>query len=297
MAGTGVGILSRYTIQSELSSRGRYSKTFLAKDEQGARFLLKQLHPRHAASRVEIRRFVREGMLRPELKHTITPIDLITENNEAWIVRPYFEGKDLKAFAPDLTEDQKWKVIQGIHVALQELHAAEILHMDLKPSNVLISEDLSEIKLIDLGLAYPTTKRVKDAEGYNKSFWTLPGKIYPFSFYYAPPEQMLNFNDLFCPASDYFSLGIIAYELFTGEKPYSEAHPALLTNMMINSQIDYSKIKDQRVREVVKGLTAKHVFSKPPNLLTRPQQRYGLKKALELREFNLQTCIRDYLHS
>lgn len=283
MAGTGVGLLNRYTIQSEFSTKGRYSKTFLAADEHGARFLLKQLHPRHSASRVEIRRFVREGMLCPVLKHTITPIDLITENNEAWIVRPYFEGKDLKTLAPKLTDDQKWKVIQSIHVALQELHAAEILHMDLKPSNVLISGDLSEIKLIDLGLAYPTTKRVKDAKGYNKSFWTLPGKIYPFSFYYAPPEQMLNFNDLFCPASDYFSLGIIAYELFTGEKPYSDAHPALLTNMMINSPIEVSKINDQGVRELVMGLTTKHVFSKPPNLLTRPQQRYGLKKGIAAR--------------
>ncbi|MCC7301534.1 MAG: protein kinase [Bacteroidia bacterium] len=286
--------MKQYVEKKLLNSGARYSETFLAEGDHG-KVILKQLHPRHSKNAVEIRRFLREGMLRPVLKHTITAAELITEDNEAWIVRPYFEGKDLKTLAAGLTTDQKWRVVKGIHLALQELHNAEILHLDLKPSNVLISEDFSEIKLIDLGLAYPTTKRVKEAEGYNKSFWTLPGMLYPFSFYYAPPEQMLNCNDLFCSASDFFSLGIIVYELFAGEKPYSGAHPALLTNMMINYPVDVLKIKDQGARELVKALTAKHVFSKPPNLLTKAQQKYGLRKGIEMRRLAAESAVRSWL--
>ncbi len=270
-----------YEVLSPLSKNGRFSNTFLGIDQSnGRKVILKQLHPRHTTSAVEIRRFVREGSLQPDLAHTIVPSELITANNDAWQVRPYFKGEDLRIALPSLKTEQKLEIFRKVVEAVKELHECGILHLDLKPSNILLSTDRVEVKLIDLGLAYPIIPEQKKP-GFNRSFWKLAGTVYPFSFYYSAPEQMLNFNDMFCEATDAYSLGIILYEMLSGEKPFEGTHPAILTNMMLNAELPLEKITNSEYREVIAKATHKYKFPGPPHLLSKAQQRQGLKKGIE----------------
>jgi len=126
-----------------------------------------------------------------------------------YLVMEYFPHGDLKArLQQGLTEQESLRYVEQIAAGLQVVHKAGLVHRDLKPPNVMLREN-GDISLIDFGLA-----RSLDGTSASTRTGVLRG-----SPYYMSPEQAL--GEILDARSDFYSLGIMYYEMLTGRKPYT----------------------------------------------------------------------------
>ena len=129
-----------------------------------------------------------------------------------YLAMEYLPRGDLKArIARGVTERESLQYLQRIAEALQVVHQAGLVHRDLKPPNVMLREN-DAVALIDFGLA-------RQIDGSTTSLQTGQTGVLRGSPYYMSPEQAL--GDQLDGRSDFYSLGIIFYEMLTGQKPYT----------------------------------------------------------------------------
>jgi eukaryotic-like serine/threonine-protein kinase len=134
--------------------------------------------------------------------------DYGTRAGHEYLAMEYFARGDLKArLQRGLNEEDALRYVHDIAAALRVVHAAGILHRDLKPPNVMLRES-DEIVLIDFGLA-------RQMHGLRS---TRTG-VLRGSPYYMSPEQAL--GEELDVRSDLYSLGVIYFELLTGKRPYA----------------------------------------------------------------------------
>jgi eukaryotic-like serine/threonine-protein kinase len=125
-----------------------------------------------------------------------------------YLVMEYLPRGDLKSrMQQGLSEREAVRFVAQIAAALQVVHQAGLLHRDLKPPNVML-RDNGNVALIDFGLA-----RALDGSTPSTRIGVLRG-----SPYYMSPEQAL--GEVLDARSDFYSLGIMYYEMLTGKKPY-----------------------------------------------------------------------------
>ena len=128
------------------------------------------------------------------------------------IIEEYIEGMTLRQCMKKYkSETEISSLIIDIIMGMQLLWRKEIVHRDLKPENIIISEKNNKPVIIDLGIARSLLE-----ESLTKTI--MP--IGPCTVPYASPEQLLNQKNIISPKSDFFSLGIIAMELYNGYNPF-----------------------------------------------------------------------------
>jgi serine/threonine-protein kinase PpkA len=128
-----------------------------------------------------------------------------------YLAMEYLPHGDLKArIQRGVSEADALRYVEGVAQALQVVHDAGLVHRDLKPPNVMLRAS-DTVALIDFGLA-----RSLDGSTTNTHSGVLLG-----SPYYMSPEQAL--GEQLDARSDFYSLGVICYELLTGQKPYMGA--------------------------------------------------------------------------
>lgn len=162
------------------------------------------------------RRFNREKQIQASLDHpSIARLyDASTdEHGVPFLVMEYVDGKPITTYSDEnkLSLRQRIKLFISVCQAVQYAHQNLIIHRDLKPSNILVNPE-GECKLLDFGVA-----KLLD-QNKNLPDLTRSGQRY-FSMKYAAPEQIKNrsVNTL----TDVYSLGVLLYELLTGEFPYT----------------------------------------------------------------------------
>ena len=129
-----------------------------------------------------------------------------------YLAMEYLPRGDLKArIQRGVTERESLHYVQRIAEALQVVHQAGLVHRDLKPPNVML-RDNDAVALIDFGLA-------RQMDGGTTSLQTGQTAVLRGSPYYMSPEQAL--GEQLDGRSDFYSLGIILYEMLTGQKPYT----------------------------------------------------------------------------
>ncbi|HKW74942.1 MAG TPA: serine/threonine-protein kinase [Terriglobales bacterium] len=210
--------LGRYEIVAELG-RGAMGAVFRARDPRIDRVVaIKTIAVPGADPKImeEYRqRFYREAQAAGRLSHpgivTIFDADEDHTNNTPFIVMEYVDGKPLDRFiAADhkgvLDRNTTISLIQQIAAALDYAHAHGIVHRDIKPANILVTGD-GQIKIADFGIA-----KLSQVEA------TLPGYLLGTPAYMSPEQLSGKPVD---GRSDLFSLGVIAYWLFTGQKPFT----------------------------------------------------------------------------
>ena len=156
-------------------------------------------------------RFLQEYEMIAELAHpNIVRIhDLGVGDKHAHIAMEYLDGGDLKQrITAGLTPATSVRYFRQMVSAIAEMHSVGILHRDLKPANIMLRADDS-IALIDFGLA----KRMRLEMALTDS-----GEIFGTPYYMSPEQGHGNGVDV---RSDIYSLGVIFFEMLTGEKPYS----------------------------------------------------------------------------
>jgi len=157
----------------------------------------------------QIERFIREAEILSGIDHPcIVKIFEFNHKIPPYIVMEYVEGKPLTYHIAKNSLDfsKKLDIITDIAFALDTVHHLGILHRDIKPENVLVTDDL-RIKLTDFGIA-----RIAESN------LTITGEIFGSPAYMAP-EAFTSMKDI-DQRADIFSLGVLSYELLTGEKPF-----------------------------------------------------------------------------
>jgi serine/threonine-protein kinase len=207
-----VTVLSgRYRLQSKLGSGGM-STVYLAQDEVLDRpVALKLLHQEISDDAAQLERFRREARAAARLSHPnlVGVIDAGEDQGRPYIVFEYIEGETLKRRieAEDgLAVDEAVAYAIEIGRGLTAAHARKLVHRDVKPQNVLIDTD-GRAKVTDFGIA-----RSMESKGL-----TATGRVLGTTDYVSPEQAMGEDVD---ERSDVYSLGVVLYEMLTGDVPF-----------------------------------------------------------------------------
>ncbi|MGQ0614403.1 MAG: serine/threonine-protein kinase [Planctomycetaceae bacterium] len=207
--------LGTYRILSRLGAGGM-GAVYLAEGSAGERVALKVIHSHLADEPGFEKRFLREGEIGRRIRHpnVVSTLEASCEGRGAggrrFLAMELVEGQTLRALLEELgrvPERLCRHIGRETARALEAIHGAGIVHRDLKPENILITGD-HEVKVMDLGVA-----RLPD-----ESLLTSEQGAFAGTILYAAPERFLEKGSQ--PAADLYSLGLILYELATGQHPF-----------------------------------------------------------------------------
>ena len=161
-----------------------------------------------------LRRFAMEEWVarRVQSPHVLQAAPRTTSRRHLYVVTELFEGQTLRQWMLDHPQrdlETVRRIVEQIAKGLRGFHRREMLHQDLRPENVMIDAD-GTVKIIDFGAV-----RVA---GVIEAAPTLRDEGVPGTLQYAAPEYFLGWAGT--QQSDQFSLGVVAYELLTGQLPY-----------------------------------------------------------------------------
>ncbi|MGO2111507.1 MAG: Stk1 family PASTA domain-containing Ser/Thr kinase, partial [Pseudoclavibacter sp.] len=217
----------RYQIRS-LIARGGMATVYVATDLRlERRVAIKIMHDHLAADDNFRARFIREARAAAKLQHpnVVNVYDQGEDQSFAYIVMEYVPGITLRDLLHDhqkLTAEQTIDVMDAVLSGLQAAHRVGIVHRDLKPENVLLADD-GRIKLSDFGLA-----RAASAN-------TASGQVLLGTIAYLSPELVTKGTAGI--RSDIYSLGIMMYEMLTGEQPYRGDQPVNIAYRHANEDV------------------------------------------------------------
>lgn len=190
-----------------------FMKDYCDRDESTSQIIIPTESSRQIVEKYK-QKFLKEAQMIASLKneHIIQIYDIFEENNTAYYVMEYIDGGSLKDKVEHngpMSECTSMTYIRQIAEALTYLHKHSILHLDIKPANILVDRGNRAI-LIDFGIS-----KHYDSEGGQTS--TTPAGV---SKGYAPIEQYQQGSiSGFTPSTDVYSLGATLYFLLTGETP------------------------------------------------------------------------------
>jgi tRNA A-37 threonylcarbamoyl transferase component Bud32 len=171
--------------------------------------------------------------------------DLGVSDEHAWLVMEYFAHGDLRRrLRARLTPRQALQFAAAIARALAAVHAAGVLHRDLKPGNVMLREDGS-IALIDFGMSKDAALALDITE---------TGTIFGTPHYMSPEQGHAEPLD---ERSDLYSLGVILFEMLTREKPFRAENPMAIVYKHRKDAIPQLPQKFAPVQPVLERLLAK----------------------------------------
>ncbi len=214
--------IEHFTIQ-RLIDRGGFGYVFAAYDEKLERIVALKIP--HAREMTESQKhgFLREARLTAKLNHpNIVSVHEVGETDgRIWIASDLIDGHSLVGYMHrhQLSERQIAEFCAAICSGVEAAHKLRIIHRDLKPGNILIGRD-GRLYIADFGLAF-RDEPSKDNQAYRLA-GTLP---------YMSPEQ-LDRTAMVDVRSDVYAIGVILYQMLTGERPYqgnrSEIHDLIL---------------------------------------------------------------------
>ncbi|MGI8811112.1 MAG: protein kinase domain-containing protein [Pyrinomonadaceae bacterium] len=216
--------LSHYKIISAIGSGGM-GVVYLAEDTTlERRVALKILPPEFAADKDRMSRFVREAKSASSLNHPniITIYEIGETDGTHFIAAEYVAGETVHLRFKRLQPELQTTLDIAIQVAsaLDAAHRAGIIHRDIKPDNVMIRPD-GLVKLLDFGIAKLLEQELPpvDHEAVTtiKPDGTSPGKVIGTANYMSPEQARGLPVDA---RSDIWSLGVVVYEILTGQKPF-----------------------------------------------------------------------------
>jgi eukaryotic-like serine/threonine-protein kinase len=248
---------------------------------------LKLLKPR-LMSRVMTERFSREREILANLSHPNIArlFDAgFTADGEPYLALEYVEGIPLTAHCDQrqLSIDERLKLFRQVLAAVQYAHAHLVIHCDLKPSNILVTAD-GEARLLDFGIAKPLTGgEEKETELAQFGERALTPE-------YAAPEQIA--GAAITIAADVYALGVMLYELLTGQRPYRltrdsrgaleeailQAEPAAPSRLTLSDAATHARATTaKKLRKALRGDLDTIVLK---SLRKSPLERYPTVSAL-----------------
>ena len=217
----------RYQVRSRIA-RGGMATVYLATDLRlERRVAIKIMHGHLADDNTFKARFVQEARSAARLAHpnVVNVYDQGQDADMAYLVMEYLPGITLRDLLKDygrLTSEQTMDILEAVLAGLAAAHKAGIVHRDLKPENVLLADD-GRIKIGDFGLARAVNNN------------TATGQALLGTIAYLSPELVT--RGIADARSDIYALGIMTYEMLTGEQPYVGEAPMQIAYQHANDTV------------------------------------------------------------
>lgn len=231
---------------------GGMAEVFLAHDQLLDRDVaVKMLRNQFLEDKELLEQFRREAKSAARLVHPyiINIYDVVSEGNNQYIVMEYVDGVTLKEYMQEHKLSLNAVLEIGVRLAdaLQHAHSHNIIHCDIKPQNILIDKNMNP-KIADFGIAKMVTNQTMV---YSKS---VMGSVH-----YISPEQASGGKITAC--SDVYSLGIVLFEMLTGQVPYMGTTAVSVAMMHVEKPIpqlkDYMENVPDGLQEIINKALAK----------------------------------------
>ena len=256
---TGELIDGRYQLLRQVANGGMASIYEAIDTRLDRRVAVKIMHPHLAQDEAFVSRFIKEAKAAAALSHP----NIVAVQDQGWnqsgvpavfLVMELIEGHTLREY---LNERGRFEIKDAINYltpilsALAAAHALGIVHRDIKPENILISKE-GRIKIADFGLARG------ELIG---STMTAESSVILGSVSYLSPEQVQ--RGIADSRSDVYATGIVAYEMLTGEKPFSADSPIQIAYMHVNEEIPRLRSKRRDIPKALDDLIASSTAKNP----------------------------------
>jgi beta-lactam-binding protein with PASTA domain/tRNA A-37 threonylcarbamoyl transferase component Bud32 len=266
----------RYQVRSRIA-RGGMATVYLATDLRlERRVAVKVMHGHLADDSQFKQRFIQEARSAARLAHpnVVNVFDQGQDSESAYLVMEYLPGitlRDLLEEYGSLTPQQMIDITEAVLAGLGAAHKAGILHRDLKPENVLLADD-GRIKIGDFGLARATSAN------------TATGAALLGTIAYLSPELVT--RGLADTRSDIYAVGIMMYEMLTGEQPFTGEQPMQVAYRHANEPLPAPSSKNPKVPreldELVLWATAKDPEQRPADARALLDQLRDTEALLDL---------------
>src|SRR5438552_4269586 len=208
--------IGKYVVKRELG-RGGMGAVYLAEQTGlGREVAIKELIPSAAADPIALKRFLQEAQVMARTSHPnlVQVYDMEQIQGANYIVLEFVRGKSLRDLLNRgaIALPQVFAVMHGVLQALDYAHRHAIVHRDMKPEDVLISDE-GDVKVADFGIA-----RLTDDSGGPGSTATKTGTTVGTPQYMSPEQVAASKAD---GRSDLYSFGILFYELIVGQPPFT----------------------------------------------------------------------------
>jgi serine/threonine protein kinase/Tfp pilus assembly protein PilF len=248
--------ISHYQILEKLGEGGM-GVVYKARDTHLDRLVaIKVLPPERVADPERKRRFVREAKAASALNHPniVTIYDMDAAEGIYFIAMEYVAGRTLDALIPSQGMPIREAADCAIQMAdaLAKAHSAGITHRDLKPANIMVTED-RRLKILDFGLAKLVEPQgsVEDEVTRTMQSRTEEGRIIG-TVPYMSPEQAQGME--LDHRTDIFSLGVVFYQMATGELPFRAPHWVAVLQQIVSSPTPSPKALRPHLPEAVERI-------------------------------------------
>ncbi|GER81620.1 hypothetical protein KTAU_02580 [Thermogemmatispora aurantia] len=280
----GAVVAGRYTIE-QLLGLGGMGAVYRARDgfdEQEVALKILSLHIANMDISTAVERFKREARYAHQLRHkNIVPVlNFGQDGRLLYLAMPLVTGGTLKALLKDekpLSLELALRYLDDLAEAVDAVHAhpQRIVHRDIKPSNLLIHQDDGRLVLTDFGIARAMEKEVP----LTQRGWALGTQ------HYIAPEQEKGRAE---PASDIYSMGVVAYQMFTGLLPFqaivrshsAELPPPSQLNPALNPGVDAAILRAMHIDPAQRWSSArafadavKAALAEAPTVIVPPPER------------------------
>lgn len=245
---------NRYEIV-ELIGRGGMAYVYKARDRKLNRYVaVKVLREEYTENEQFIKKFDRESQAAAGLSHPniVSVYDVGVEDDIYYIIMEYVDGITLKQYLNKkghLEYKEATRFVIDVANALKCAHEHKIIHRDIKPHNILLTRDLVP-KVADFGIARAITS----------STVTMTNQTMGSVHYISPEQARGGFVD---ERSDLYSLGIMYYELLTGQLPFDEENTVTIAIKHIQDEIVPPKELIPELPESVNDIVIKLTHKKP----------------------------------
>jgi len=265
---------SRYQLLRQMATGGMASIYEAIDTRLDRKVAVKIMHPHLAQDDVYVTRFIREAKAAAALSHP----NIVAVQDQGWnqngvpavfLVMELIEGSTLREY---LNERGRFEVKDALNYltpilsALSAAHSIGIVHRDIKPENILISNE-GRVKIADFGLARG------EVIG---STMTAESSLILGSISYLSPEQVQ--RGVADARSDVYAVGIVAFEMLTGEKPFLGDTPIQIAYMHVNEDVPSLRSKRREIPQALDELITR-ATNRDPDL--RPRNASEFLKDLE----------------
>jgi Protein kinase domain len=246
--------IGRYELLRPIG-RGGMAVVHLARQTDLQRLVaLKELRALHDDDPSYARRFLREARLAGSVSdpNVVTVYEHLEYDGTPYLAMEYLARGSLRPYVKGMNLAQVSGVLEGVLAGLLGAERHGIVHRDLKPENVMVTDD-GRVKIADFGIAKATTQMATGA------FKTATGTTIGTPDYMAPEQAMA--RDI-GPWTDLYSVGCMAFELFTGRVPFADVEEPLAILMRhVNEAIPPVKVVvpgvDDRISDWIERLLVK----------------------------------------
>ena len=249
----------RYAVLERVGGGGM-AEVYRARDDLlGREVAIKVLHEHFSKDRSFVERFRREAQSAANLNHpnVVSLYDYGADDDTYFIVMEYIDGRslaDIISAEGPLLPERAAEIASDVAEALDRAHSGGLVHRDVKPSNIMIT-DSGQTKVTDFGIA-------RALGGNGEQTMTQTGMVIGTASYLSPEQAQGNPVD---GRSDVYALGVVLYEMLTGDPPFSGETPLAIAYKHVRENPDPPSTRNRDVPQALDSVTMKALAKNPDN--------------------------------